>query len=309
MGLYQVTIAITLGIYLILTMGLNIITGYTGQVSLGHAAFFGAGAYASAILSVRYGLPFWGALPLAVVATALMGAVLGTVSTRLREDSLAITTIGVNFVVVSVFKYSSFFGGALGIGNIRYPSLFGRVLTKPEYLLVVAACVALGMWFDRRLVKSWLGLALRAVGQDEAAAQSLGVDSPRFKIIAFIIGTAYAGAAGSLYAHFMTFISPQDFGFPVSISIISMAVFGGLGTLRGAILGSCALGLAPEVFRPLVDYRNLMYGALLLLMMRFQPQGLIGDGSPLWERLRSLIAGGSTTSRVGEGGARHESRR
>ncbi len=302
MGLYQVTVAITTGIYIILTMGLNTITGYTGQVSLGHAAFFGVGAYASAILSVRYGFPFWVALPLAIISTALVGAVLGAVSTRLREDSLAITTIGINFVMVSVFKYSSFFGGALGIGGIRYPSLFGHTLTKPEYLLVVAACVALGVWLDRRLVRSWLGLALRAVGQDEAAAESLGVDSPRFKIVAFMIGTAYAGAAGSLYAHFMTFISPQDFGFPMSISIISMAVFGGLGTLRGAILGSCVLGLAPEVFRPLVEYRNLMYGALLLLMMRFQPQGLIGDGSVVWERIRSLFASGRVPGRAERGG-------
>jgi len=301
-GLYQVTVAITTGIYIILTMGLNTITGYTGQVSLGHAAFFGVGAYASAILSVRYGFPFWVALPLAIISTALVGAVLGAVSTRLREDSLAITTIGINFVMVSVFKYSSFFGGALGIGGIRYPSLFGHTLTKPEYLLVVAACVALGVWLDRRLVRSWLGLALRAVGQDEAAAESLGVDSPRFKIVAFMIGTAYAGAAGSLYAHFMTFISPQDFGFPMSISIISMAVFGGLGTLRGAILGSCVLGLAPEVFRPLVEYRNLMYGALLLLMMRFQPQGLIGDGSVVWERIRSLFASGRVPGRAERGG-------
>ncbi|MGE5593451.1 MAG: branched-chain amino acid ABC transporter permease [Betaproteobacteria bacterium] len=302
MGLYQATVAITVGIYIILAMGLNMITGYTGQVSLGHAAFFGIGAYTSAILSVRYGFPFWAALPLSVVATALTGAVLGAVSTRLREDSLAITTIGVNFVVVSVFKYSSFFGGALGIGGIKYPSLFGRMLTKPEYLLVVLACVVFGVWFDRRLVKSWLGLALRAVGQDEAAAESLGVDSPRFKIVAFMIGTAYAGAAGSLYAHFMTFISPQDFGFPVSISIISMAVFGGLGTLRGAILGACVLGLAPEIFRPLVDYRNLMYGALLLLMMRFQPQGLIGDGSAIWERVRSLFTARGVSRQAEKGG-------
>ncbi len=302
MGLYQVTIAITIGIYMVLTMGLNVITGYTGQVSLGHAAFFGVGAYSSALLSVRYGLPFWTALPLATAITAVVGAVLGAVSTRLREDSLAITTIGVNFVMVSVFKYSSFFGGALGIGGIRYPQVFGRTLTKPEYLLAVAACVGLGIWFDRRLVRSWLGLALRAVGQNEAAAESLGVNSPRFKIVAFMIGTAYAGMAGSLYAHFMTFISPQDFGFPVSISIICMAVFGGLGTLRGAILGSFVLGLAPELFRPLVDYRNLMYGALLLLMMRFQPQGLIGDGSAAWERVRLLFAARRAAGRVQRSG-------
>ncbi|MCR4426646.1 MAG: branched-chain amino acid ABC transporter permease [Firmicutes bacterium] len=288
MGLYQATIAITIGIFMLLTMGLNIITGYTGQVSLGHAAFFGIGAYTSALLSVKAGIPFWLALPIAAVVTAAVGALLGAVSTRLHDDSLAITTIGVNFVVVSVFQYTQFFGGALGVGGIRYPSVFGHTLTKPEYLVVVIACVVLGIWFDRRLVKSWLGLALRAVGLNEEAAESLGVAGARFKIVAFAIGTAYAGVAGSLYAHFMSFISPQDFGFLTSISIISMAVFGRLGTLRRAILGSLALGLAPEIFRPLVDYRNLMYGALLLLMMRFQPRGLIGDGSLIWEWLRSI---------------------
>jgi branched-chain amino acid transport system permease protein len=243
---------------MMLTMGLNIITGYTGQVSLGHAAFFGIGAYTSALLSVKAGVPFGFALPLAGLVTAAIGAILGAISTRLHDDSLAITTIGINFVVVSVFQYTQFFGGALGIGGIRYPSVFGHTLTKPEYLIVVVLSILMGMWFDRRLVRSWLGLALRAVGQNEEAAQSLGVPSARFKIAAFAIGTAYAGVAGSLYAHFMTFINARDFGFPTSISIISMAVFGGLGTLRGAVLGSLALGLAPEIFRPLVNYRNLL---------------------------------------------------
>ena len=231
------------------------------------------------------------ALPLAGLVTAAIGAILGAISTRLHDDSLAITTIGINFVVVSIFQYTQFFGGALGIGGIRYPSVFGHTLTKPEYLIVVVLSILLGMWFDRRLVRSWLGLALRAVGQNEEAAQSLGVPSARFKIAAFAIGTAYAGVAGSLYAHFMTFINARDFGFPTSISIISMAVFGGLGTLRGAVLGSLALGLAPEIFRPLVNYRNLMYGALLVLMMRFQPSGLIGDGSFIWESLQSVRLG------------------
>jgi len=290
MGLYQVTMAITVGIFMMLAMGLNIITGYTGQVSLGHAAFFGIGAYTSALLSVKAGVSFWLALPAAAIVTAAIGAILGAISTRLHDDSLAITTIGINFVVVSVFQYTQFFGGALGVGGIEYPSVLGHALTKPEYLIVVVICVLLGIWFDRRLVRSWLGLALRAVGQNEEAAESLGIPSARFKIAAFAIGTAYAGVAGSLYAHFMTFISARDFGFPTSISIISMAVFGGLGTLRGAILGSLALGLAPEIFRPLVNYRNLMYGALLLLMMRFQPSGLIGDGSLIWEWLRSVAA-------------------
>jgi branched-chain amino acid transport system permease protein len=291
LGLYHYTVGITVGLWVLLAMGQNIITGYAGQISLGHAAFFGIGAYTSAILSTKYGVSFWLALPSAVVTTALIGALLGSVSLRLRHDFLAITTIGINFVVVSVFLYAEYFGAALGIGGIPIPSLLGMRFGKPQYLVLVLAAIALAVVLDRVIKRSWLGLGLEAIRNEEDAAAAAGLNISQLKIVAFAIGTGYAGLAGSLYAHFMTFISPGDFGFPVSITILCMVVLGGIGTLRGAVVGAILLGLAPEVFRFLRDYRMLTYGALLVVLMRFMPAGLLGDASPLWKRLTSRRGG------------------
>lgn len=293
LGLYHFTVGITVGLWAILALGQNIITGYAGQISLGHAAFFGIGAYASAILSTKYGVTFWLALPSAVLITAAVGALLGSVSLRLRHDFLAITTIGINFVVVSVFLYSEYFGAAMGIGGIPSPSVLGLKVGKPAYLVLVLVALGIAVVGDRVLKRSWLGLSLEAIRDEEQAASASGLNVSSLKITAFAVGTAYAGLAGSLYAHFMTFISPGDFAFPVSITILCMVVLGGLGTLRGALFGAVVLGLAPEVFRFLHDYRMLTYGALLVVFMRYLPSGLLGDGSPLWQRLaaRSRAAG------------------
>lgn len=284
--MYAVTVATLVGIYAILTLGLNTITGLAGQISLGHAAFFGVGAYTSALLTVRYGWNFWPGLVAAALVTAAVGALVGALAIRVREDFLAITTMGVNFVVVAVFLYFPFFGGALGIGGIPAPILWGWTLGKPAYLALVALAVALAAGINLWLLRSWAGLALLAVREEEDGARAAGVDVRKFKIMAFSIGTGMAGLAGGLYAHFMTFISPNDFGFPFSITILCMLVLGGIGTNRGALVGAALLGLAPEVFRFLADYRMLTYGALLLLLVRFQPQGLLGDESLLWRSLR-----------------------
>jgi branched-chain amino acid transport system permease protein len=279
--MYAVTVATLVGIYAILTLGLNTITGLAGQISLGHAAFLGVGAYTSAILTVRYGWDVWAGLAAATGVTALFGALVGALAIRVREDFLAITTMGVNFVVVAVFLYFPFFGGALGIGGMPAPTLMGWTLGKPAYLALVGVGVALALAINLWLLRSWAGLALLALREEEDGARAAGVDVRRFKILAFTIGTGLAGLAGGLYAHFMTFISPGDFGFPFSITILCMLVFGGIGTNRGALLGAVVLGVAPEVFRFLADYRMLTYGTLLLLLMRFQPQGLLGEGSLL----------------------------
>lgn len=288
-GTYYVTVGILLGIYVLLAVGLNIITGYAGQASLGHAAFFGIGAYATAILTTTYGVSFWMALPAATLTAAVAGAALGALSLRVRDDFLAITTLGVNFVVVAVFLYLPFFGGALGIGGIHLPTIGARQMSKPEYFLLVLACTALGLLADRLLYRSWAGFALAALRDDELGAASLGIPTAAYKVLVFVIGTAYAGLAGVLYAHYITFITPQDFGFILSITVLCMIVLGGVGTLRGAVAGALLLGAVPELFRFLRDYRMLMYGALLMLLMRFQPQGLLGTGS--WARRRDARRG------------------
>lgn len=283
--MYVYTVATLVGIYCILTLGLNTITGVAGQISLGHAAFLGIGAYTSAILTVRYGWDFWPALLAAVAAAGATGALVGAAAIRVKEDFLAITTMGVNFVVVAVFLYFPFFGEAFGIGGIPAPSWFGGGLGKPGFFLLVLAGVGLSLAVNWWLLRSWAGLALLATREDEEAAHAAGVDVRRFKIIAFTTGTALAGLAGSFYAHYLTFISAGDFGFTFSITILCMLVLGGIGTNRGAILGAVILGVLPELFRPLADYRMLTYGALLLVLMRWAPHGLLGEESFLWRQL------------------------
>lgn len=285
MSLYLVTVATTVCIYVLLAIGLNIIVGYAGQPSLGHAAFFGIGAYTAALAMTRWGWEFWAALAAAVAAAGAAGALVGMVSLRLREDYLAITTIGVNFVVVSAFLYWPYLGGALGIGGIPLPALWGLPPAKPPYLALVLLFTAAAAAADWWLRSSWLGAALRAVREDETAAQSVGVNLAQAKVAAFVMGTALAGLAGGLYAPFMGFISSGDFGFLLSVTVLAMVVVGGAGTLRGAVAGAVLLGALPEAVRFVGQYRMLVYGAILILVLRFEPAGLLGDDSRVWAAL------------------------
>jgi branched-chain amino acid transport system permease protein len=204
--------------------------------------------------------------------------------------------MGINFVVEAIFLYIPFFGAGMGIGGINPPSLFGMEIGKTGFLILVLLVILLTVAADRWLTRSWVGLAWSAIREDEAAAGAMGVDVVRFKVLAFTLGSAGAGFAGSLYAHFLTFIMPVNFGFAQSMVILSMVVFGGIGTLRGPIVGAIVLGALPEISRPAMEYRTLLYGILLLLLMRFQPDGILGE--------RSLIVRGWRTLRRGLGNAR-----
>ena len=278
---YLITILITITIYAMLAHSLNIITGRAGQISLGHSAFFGIGAYTSALFYTRTGLSFWISVPLGTIVAGMVGALLGIPCLRVRDDFLAITTMGIVFVVEAVFLYLPFFGGAMGIGGIDLPKWMGREMTKPEYFVLILIILILLLLLDRRLERSWLGLAWSSIREDEVAAGTMGVDIVRFKVIAFILGSAIAGLAGGFYAHFLTFIMPQNFGFGQSIVILCMVVFGGIGTRWGPILGAIILGILPEISRPIMEYRTFLYGLLLVAMMRFQPGGLLGEESVL----------------------------
>jgi len=286
---YLVTVLITIGIYIILALSLNLITGYAGQISLGHAAFMGIGAYTSALLYTKAGFGFWPSFVLAGFVAGLVGAVLAVPCLRVREDFLAITTMGINFVIEAVFLYVPFFGAGMGIGGIDPPSLFGSELSKVGFLVLVLLVILLTIAADRWLARSWIGLGWAAIREDEQAAGAMGIDVVRFKVLAFTLGSAGAGLAGSLYAHFLTFIMPVNFGFAQSIVILSMVVFGGIGTLRGPIVGAIVLGALPEISRPAMEYRTLLYGMLLLLLMRFQPDGILGDQSLVVRGWRTLV--------------------
>ncbi len=287
---YLMSVAVFVGIWVTLALSLNILTGYAGQVSLGHAAFFGIGAYTSAVLAVRYGQPFGVDFLAAILVTGLAGTVLGLPSLRVRHDFLVLATMGVNFVVVAVFKYVDFFGGAMGLVNIPAPEFFGTTFRGGvPYLLLVWGYVVVVWLVSWYISKTWVGLAFHTIRLDEDAAAAVGVSSARFKIYAFGISAALAGGAGSLYAHFIGSVFPDTFVFVESIAILSMIVFGGVGTLRGPIIGAIILKAAPELLRFVQDYRFTIYGALLVLMMLFQPMGLIGEGSWLWRNLTALF--------------------
>ena len=276
MSIYMINVATQIIIQAIAACGLNIIVGHAGQISLGHAAFVGIGAYSNAMLTTVGGLTFWQALPISLLIVGLIGLLCGLPSLRVKEDFLAITTIGINFIVVAIFQYTPALGGALGIGGIPNVAFFGYELKARAFfwfcLLCLLAVLAISWFFT----KSWLGLSCFAIREEETAASSMGVSPVRAKLSAFVLGTLMAGLSGILYAHYMKFISADSFTFPFSVTLLSIAVVGGLGTLLGPVVGAVVLGILPEVFRPLVDYRMFLYAALLLMMIRFLPGGLLG---------------------------------
>jgi branched-chain amino acid transport system permease protein len=289
---YLATVATIIAINAIVACGLNVIVGFAGQISLGHAAFFGIGAYSAAMLATKASLSFWAAIPCVIAATAFIGLLLGIPSLRVREDFLAITTIGINFIVEAVFLYIPFFGGALGIGGIPRIAVFDLRLKGGEFLLLCLFSLILVQAICWWLGRCWAGLACFALREEETAAASMGISPVRFKLLAFVIGTGMAGLGGALYAHFMRFIAATDFGFPMSVSLLSMVVVGGMGTLWGPVLGALIIGVLPEVFRPLIDYRMLFYTLLLLLMVRFQPGGLLGENGAARRVIARLLPGG-----------------
>lgn len=280
MGIYEVTLATVVCINIILAIGLNMISGYCGQISLGHAAFYGIGAYTAALMA-KAGLPGPLNLLAAMAVAGGAGVIVGLASLRVREDFLAITTMGVGFLFLGIVRQQeSFLGGELGISSI--PS-FG--LGKVEFFIMTLVLAALTAAFSLYLKRSWMGFAFEAVADDEDTARMLSVDVPAYKLSAFALGTALAGLAGGLYCYFARFIVPDDFGFITSISILSMVAVGGIGSVYGVIVGAALLTLMPEFFRFISDYKLFVYGALLFVVMRFAPEGLAGLFSLLTRRM------------------------
>lgn len=263
---YTLQIITVTSINIIIVSGLNLITGVTGQLSLGHSAFMSIGAYSSALLMMKAGLPFELALVAATLIAAFMGALLGLPILRMRGDYLAIATLGFCEITRVFFLNFPLAGKALGINSIPY---------KTTTILTVVLA-ALGLLFMRNLERSRFGLALRSIREDEIASEMMGINIARYKVLAFAIGSAFAGLGGALYAHQITFISPNDFGFMKSIELVCMLVLGGMGSLLGVVAGTLALTAIPEILRFASEYRLVMYGVVLIFMMVFRPQGLFG---------------------------------
>jgi branched-chain amino acid transport system permease protein len=267
---YEITLLTTMAISVLFALSLNFISGFCGQISLGHAAFLGTGAYVSALMT-KASIPFLLTLPAAALAAALLGFVIGLTSLRVRHDFLAITTMGVGFLFVGVVRQREFLGGELGISGIPETG-FGRIGFMFFCMALAAAFVAFSLYVRR----SWMGFVFQSVADNEDVTRILGIDASRYKLIAFVIGTAAAGIAGALYAHHFRYIGPGSFGFVESVSVLAMVIVGGIGSVWGVAFAAAVLSVLPLLIQFVDDYKLLAYSALLFFMMRFAPDGLAG---------------------------------
>lgn len=260
-------------INIITVLGLNLITGVTGQLSLGHSAFISIGAYTSAILMMSFGVPFFIAVIAATIMAGIIGGVFGIPILRLRGDYLAIATLGFCEVVKVIIMNLK-----VPIdGNPRQLSLSLSSIPKHTSLVLVIILVIISIIFMVRLERSKFGLALKSIREDEVASQMMGINIARHKVLAFAIGSAFAGLGGALFASYITAINPNDFGFTRSIEVLCMLVLGGMGSIVGVVSGTIILTAIPEILRFAAEYRMIMYGVVLIIMMVFRPKGLFGN--------------------------------
>jgi branched-chain amino acid transport system permease protein len=287
LGNYYLHVVIMMGIFTILTSGLNLLMGYTGQVSIGHAAFFGIGAYTSALLATKLNISFWLALPLGGCAGAMAGALIGYPALRLRGISMGIVTFAMGELVRLVFvNWKSLTRGLDGVVEIPPPALWGLDFTqKLPYGYLVIGMTLFTLFLIDRIVRSRVGKAFTAIREDEFLAASTGIKVMQFKILSFALSTFLAGLAGSLYAHYMRFINPGDFTISTSMMMIAMAVIGGLGRIPGPIIGAAVMLVLPEVLRPVKEYFFLIFGIILFVAIIYAPLGFMGGISSLSKRI------------------------
>ena len=301
-----VNIATLALIYVMLGLSLNIVVGYAGLLDLGHVAFYAVGAYCYAILA-QHGIGFWTTLPIAALLTGALGLLLGFPVLRLRGDYLAIVTLGFGEIIrILLNNLDSLTNGPKGINNIPKPGLFNIVFTRKGgagetpfhefvgipfsteqrgiflYLIILGLCL-LTLWVINRLLRMPIGRAWEALREDEIACRSLGVNTTGIKLSAFAIGAVFAGLAGAFYAAFQGSVTPESFTFWESAIMLAIVVLGGMGSQTGVILAALALTIIPEIAREFSQYRMIIFGAVMVLMMIWRPQGLIPAQRPKME--------------------------
>ena len=281
-SMYQTNIMITGLIYIMLGLGLNIVVGLAGLLDLGYVAFYAVGAYSYALLNHHFGIGFWTALPIGAGVGVLFGILLGFPVLRLRGDYLAIVTLGFGEIIRLILEnWNAFSFGPSGIANIPRPSLFSIQLSLQNatiylyYLMILL--VLFTIFVVNRLQDSRIGRAWIALREDEVACEAMGVDRRKTKLTAFALGATWAGMAGVIFAAKTTFINPASFTIWESIIILCIVVLGGMGSIIGVIVGALILILLPEYLRAFSEYRMLIFGGMLVLMMVFRPGGIVSD--------------------------------
>lgn len=281
---FTMRMIIMIGVFTMLALGLNLVTGYAGQVSLGHAGFFAIGAYTYALMKMHFDANFVVALICGALLSAACGLLLGLPTLRLAGTYLAIVTLGFGEIIrMVIINWRSLTRGPLGIGGIPAPRLFGTAFTLHNHgfyytMLILLALTAIACYM---VVNSKTGRAFLAIKQDPIAATMMGIRTTKVKVLAFALSAFITGAAGAFYAPIIGFIDQNTFTFDISVLILSIVIIGGMGTIRGMFLGAAIIILFPEVSRFLMAYRFVVYGLLLIVMMRFRPQGLLGWKSRL----------------------------
>jgi branched-chain amino acid transport system permease protein len=275
---YYVNVLVFVALNSMLAIGLTLLFGCAGQISLGHAAFYGLGAYTSGILTASYHWPIWPAMLVALLLVCAVAWLVGKPTLRLHGHYLAMATLGfgviVNLILVQAIRLT---GGSSGLIGIPRLSLAGFQLdTNLRFYFLAWGFTLATVILARNLVDSRVGRALRAIHGSETAADTLGINTPQFKVQVFVLSAALAAVAGSLRAHFVQFLSPEPFNWPTSIALLVMVVIGGMGNVWGAILGAAAVTVVQEALRAFRDYDILVFGLLLVAVAMFFPGGLVG---------------------------------
>ena len=287
-SLYQTNIMITALIYVITGLGLNIVVGLAGLLDLGYVAFYMVGAYSYALLNIHYGIGFWLALPIGAGVALILGVLLGFPVLRLKGDYLAIVTLGFGEIIRLIMEnWNEFSFGPSGIANIPRPGFFGIKMTLDEVTIYMYFLIILLVLFTifvvRRLQDSRIGRAWIALREDEVACQAMGIDKTKTKLSAFAMGATWAGMAGVVFAAKTTFINPASFTLWESIIILCVVVLGGMGSILGVICGAMILILLPEYLRVFSEYRLLVFGAVLVVMMVFRPGGIVTQSRRIYQ--------------------------
>jgi branched-chain amino acid transport system permease protein len=294
---FILTLLVFVGIYIIVCTGLTLIFGYAGQLSLTQAAFYGIGAYVSAILTTRYGVSFWIGLGAGCAIPGLIAWALGAPILRLRHFYLAMATLAFSEIMAVFFiQEVDITGGPTGITHILAPDLFGYKLdTSTKYFyLVWLLCIAV-VGFSYNVIRSKYGRALRAIAQNEVAASAMGVNVPAMMSIMFILSAVFAGLGGVLYAHYVSFVSPDTFSVSLSIMLVIMVAIGGVSSLWGAVLGAVFITVLPSMLGTYRQYAMLVYGVVLVLALMFMPNGIAG----LFAGIARWMAGRRAKQRAG----------
>jgi branched-chain amino acid transport system permease protein len=274
---YYFIVLNVIGLNAIVVVGLNLLIGFAGQISLGHAAFYGLGSYFSAIFTVNYGFPLWPAMIIGMLATGAIAYLVGYPSLKLKGHYLVMATLGFSIIVnILMGELEYFTGGHDGLIGIP-PLIIGSIKfdTDLKNFYLIWTFVFLSMLLARNLLNSRVGRALRAIHGSEVAANSLGVNTANYKVKVFVLSAMFASISGSLYAHYITFISPSSYDFYYSIQVVSMVIVGGMGSLWGSLFGAALLTSISEAFHITRQYHVIAYGVFLSLVLIFLPDGIL----------------------------------